>query len=174
MAITDYPAGLPLAQRDGYAFKSVNNINRTDMQSGRPRQRIEFENVPDMLQLKWNLTSAQASLFAIWARSIVGAGWFKMRIVTPLGFDDVEMRFTARIDGPELVGRYAWVYTGQCEIRNMPQLEDDWILLPDYILYSDIFDYAMNREWPLQISYALTTQDGFILTTEDGFGLTTE
>lgn len=149
MAITDYPVGLPLAQRDGYAFKSVNNITRTEMQSGRARQRVEFENVPDMLNLKWNLTELESRLFAVWARSIVGAGWFTMRIVTPMGFEDVEMRFTARIDGPELAARYAWIWTGQCEIRDMPQLEDDWILLPEYVLSPEIFDIAMNKYWPL-------------------------
>lgn len=148
MAIT-YPEGLPLALRDGYAFTSVDNITRTEMQSGRARQRVEFKNVPDLLNLKWNLTSAQSAIFGTWARNAVGAGWFTMRIVTPQGFDDVEMRFTKRIDGPELVGRYAWVWTGQCEVRNMPELSEDWLLLPDYILNADIFDLAMNREWPL-------------------------
>lgn len=174
MAITDYPAGLPLAQRDGYAFKSINNINRTDMQSGRARQRVEFENVPDMLNLKWNLNSAQASLFAVWARAVVGAGWFKMTIVTPLGFEDVEMRFTARIDGPELIGRYNWIYTGQCEIRNMPQLDPDWMLYPEYILQSDIIDYAANQEWPLWSRRRLLTQGFNNLITESGLYLVEE
>lgn len=174
MAITDYPVGLPLAMRDGYSFTPTNNIVRTDMQSGRARQRVEFENVPDMLKLKWTLTQEQSRLFGTWARNVVGAGWFTMTILTPQGFDSVEMRFTERVDGPSLIGRFHWVWSATVEIRNMPELDPDWVLLPDYILHSDIFDYAMNREWPLQISYALTTQDDFILTTEDGFGLMTE
>lgn len=174
MAITDYPVGLPLAMRDGYSFTPTNNIVRTDMQSGRARQRVEFENVPDMLKLKWTLTQEQSRLFAVWARNIVGAGWFTMTILTPLGFDAVEMRFTERVDGPSLIGKFHWVWSATVEIRNMPQLGDDWILLPDFVLHPDIFDIAMNREWPRHINYALLTEDGFVLTTEDGFGLTTE
>jgi hypothetical protein len=149
MAITDYPKGLPLPLRDGYAFKPVNNISRTDMQSGRARQRVEFENVPDMLNLRWTLTEIESRLFGAWARSVVGAGWFKMTILTPEGFDEVDMRFTERVDGPALIGKFHWNWSATVEIRNMPQLEDDWILLPDYLLNPDIFDLAMNREWPL-------------------------
>lgn len=174
MAITDYPKGLPLALRDGYAFTPTNNINRTDMQSGRARQRVEFENVPDMLKLRWTLTQEESRIFSVWARVVVGAGWFKMTILTPEGFDELEMRFTERVDGPALVGRFHWNWSATVEVRNMPELDSDWILLPDYALNPEIFDYAMNREWPLAISYALTTQDDFILTTEDGFGLMTE
>lgn len=149
MAITDYPVGLPLAMRDGYSFSPTNNIIRTDMQSGRARQRVEFENVPDMLKLKWTLTQEQSRLFAVWARNIVGAGWFNMTILTPEGFDTLEMRFTERVDGPSLIGKFHWVWSASVEIRNMPQLDDDWILLPDFVLHPDIFDIAMNEKWPL-------------------------
>ena len=148
MAITDYPAGLPLPLRDGYAFKPINNINRTDMQSGRARQRVEFKNVPDMLNLRWTLSQEESRLFSVWARVIVGAGWFTMAILTPQGFDEVEMRFTERVDGPALVGRFHWTWSATVEIRETPELDGDWILLPDFILHSDIFDLAINREKP--------------------------
>lgn len=174
MAITDYPKGLPLPLRDGYAFKPVNNINRTDMQSGRARQRVEFENVPDMLNLRWTLSQEESRLFGTWARNVVGAGWFTMTVLSPNGFDEVEVRFTERVEGPALIGRFHWTWSATVEVRDLPELDSDWLLLPDFVLNPEIFDYAMNREWPLQISYALTTQDDFILTTEDGFGLTTE
>lgn len=171
----EYPRGLPFPMRDSYAFTPTNNIVRTDMQSGRARQRVEFEDSPDMLNLKWTLTESESRLFSLWARSVVGAGWFTMTILTPMGFETVELRFTERVDGPTLIGRFHWVWTAVCELRETPEIEEEWLeLLPDYILHSDIFDLAMNREWPLYETYILTTQDDFILTTEDGFGLTTE
>lgn len=147
MAIA-YPEGLPLAMRDGYAFSPVNNILRTDMQSGRARQRIEFQNVPDMLRLRWTLTELQSRLFSTWARNAVGAGWFTMTILTPMGFESVELRFTERVNGPVLTGKFHWTWTATCELREMPELDGDWVILPDFVLRPDIFDLAMNREWP--------------------------
>lgn len=150
MALPVYPEGLPCPLRDNYAFSPTNNIRRTDMDSGRARQRLEFRNVPTMVDLKWIMTSDQAAVFETWAANIAGAGWFEMEILTPLGFETQEMRFTETPDGGELQGKFLWQYTVTCEVRNRPLLDPDWvILLPDFLVNPEIFDYAMNREWPL-------------------------
>jgi len=149
MAITDYPVGLPLAMRDDYSFSPTNNITRTDMQSGRARQRVEFEDSPDMLKLKWTLTQNQSALFSAWARQVVGAGWFKMPILNPLGFEEVELRFTERVDGPTLTGRFHWIWSAVCELRETPELDEDSVLFPDYVLHPEILDIAVNVYWPL-------------------------
>lgn len=148
MAI-EYPVGVPLPLRADYAFESTNNISRTEMQSGRARQRVEFEDVPDMLNLKWNLTSPQSSLFSVWARKVVGAGWFKMKVLTPLGFENLELRFTERVQGPALSGRSAWDWSAKVEVRETPELDPEWLYLPEYVLYADIFDIAVNSKLPL-------------------------
>jgi len=149
MAIPVYPEGLPCPLRESYAFTPVNNIRRTPMDSGRARQRIEFRNVPTMVQLSWIMSSPQASLFEAWAAQVVGAGWFEMELLTPLGFDTQEVRFTETPVGGELTGKFLWRYRVVCEVRTRPLLDPDWvILLPDYILYSDIFDKAINWEKP--------------------------
>ena len=150
MTIPAYPAGLPLPLREGYEFKPVNNIRRTQMDSGRARQRVEFRNVPSMVELAWLLSSPQASLFEAWSAQVVGAGWFEIQLVTPLGFDTHEVRFTEAPVGGELRGLYRWRFSVTCELRNRPLLPPGWAeILPDYILFADIFDFAMNREWPL-------------------------
>lgn len=149
MAVTDYPEGLPLAMRDDYSFSPTNNITRTEMQSGRARQRVEFEDSPDMLSLKWTLSQPQSALFSVWARQVVGAGWFTMTILNPLGFEEVELRFTERVSGPKLTGKFHWIWSATCELRQTPELDEDWVLLPDYVLHADIFDIAMNKLWPL-------------------------
>lgn len=150
MTIPAYPAGLPLPLRSGYEFEPVEQIRRTPMDSGRARQRVEFGKVPTMVTLKWIFNDIQARLFQAWAMQAVGAGWFTIRLVTPLGFDTLEVRFTKTPIGPELMGRYSWGFSAVCEVKETPLLEPGWAeLLPDYVLRSDIFDYAMNREWPL-------------------------
>lgn len=150
MAIPVYPEGLPCPLREPYEFTPVNNIRRTPMDSGRARQRIEFRNVSIMVQLSWIMSSPQASLFEAWAAQVVGAGWFTMQLLTPLGFDEQEVRFTETPVGGQLTGKFLWRYRVVCEVRNRPLLEPGWVeILPEYILHADIFDYAMNREWPL-------------------------
>lgn len=149
MAIPVYPEGLPCPLRENYAFTPVNNIRRTQMDSGRARQRVEFQNVPTMVQLQWIMSSPQASLFEAWAAQVVGAGWFEMELLTTLGFDTQEIRFTETPVGGELTGKFLWRYRVVCEVRDRPLLPPGWAeLLPDYILYADIFDKAVNWEKP--------------------------
>lgn len=150
MPIPVYPEGLPCPLRESYARTPVNNIRRTPTDSGRARQRIEFPNVPDTIQLTWIMTAPQAMLFEAWVAQVVGAGWFTMELLSPMGFNDEEIRFTETPVGGELTGKFLWRYKVVCESRNRPLLDPGWAeILPDYILHADIFDYAMNREWPL-------------------------
>lgn len=170
-----WPEGLPLPLRDGYGFTPYNNILRTEMDSGRARQRLDFEDAPATGNLRFRFSSPEASLFEAWRSRVAKAGWFTMELLTPLGFGTHTVRFTDAPIGGTLVGKFLWDYSCKVELRFQPLLEPGWAeILPDYVLLADIFDIAMNREWPLQISYVLMTQDGYELSTEDGFSLLTE
>lgn len=148
--IPKYPDGLPLPLRDGYSVEPVDQIRRTEMDVGRAVQRIEFEDAPAFPTLSWIFTAPEARLFIAWQRQIAKSGWFTMKLVTPMGFDDLKVRFTETPKGGGLVGRYCWQYSARCEIEYEPILADGWAeILPDWILHADIFDIAMNREWPL-------------------------
>lgn len=150
MAIPTFPAELPLPLRDGYGMDAVNGIRSTPMDSGRSRQRIEFTRRPSEIRLNWLLTQPEAMLFQSWAEQVAGAGWFTMTLVTPLGWDAHRIRFKATPKGGELQGRYAWRFESVCEVEWTPLLPPGWAeLLPDYVLHADIFDYAMNDQWPL-------------------------
>lgn len=147
--IPRYPEGLPCPLREGYEFTPVNNIVRTDMQSGRARQRVDFARTPDTIQLKWIFDSPQASLFQAWAEQVVGAGWFEIELLTPLGFEIEEVRFMETPVGGALTGKFSWQFRVNCERRDRKLLEPGWAeIAPDYVLMADIFDYAVNREWP--------------------------
>lgn len=176
MAIPVYPEGLPCPLRENYAFTPVNNIRRTNMDSGRARQRIEFRNVPAMVQLSWIMTQEQARLFEAWAAQVVGAGWFEMELLTPLGFTTEEVRFTETPVGGELTGKFLWRYRVACEVRDRPLMPPGWAeWLPEYIMQSDIFDYAMNREWPQAPEPILFTNEaGVQMLTEAGVPLALE
>lgn len=168
MAIPTYPEGLPCPLRENYGFTPTNNIRRTPMDSGRARQRIEFRNVPTMVNLQWIMSELQARLFEAWAAHVAGAGWFEMEILTPFGFETVELRFTETPVGGELTGKFLWRYRVVCEQRYRSILPPGWAdLLPSFVLHPEIFDYAMNQEWPeAELTYLLTTEGYGILTAE--------
>ena len=144
-----FPKELPLPLRDGYELEQVENIITTQMQSGRARQRVAFTKVPSFVNLSWIFTDQQAQYFEAWSSQLAKADWFTIRLKTPLGMQDYEARFTAAINGPALIGVSSWKCRAKVEIRDRPILPPGWAaILPDYILLSDIFDLAINREWP--------------------------
>lgn len=145
-----FPEQLPLPTRRDYEFEPVSNIMATEMASGRSFQRETFEVVPTFIELTWLFSNQESQFFAYWAARTARADWFTMKLRTPLGYDDLVMRFTpSGIKGPKRFGMDKWTYTAKIEIRENPLLPKDWVeLLPDYILLSDIFDRAVNEDWP--------------------------
>jgi len=150
-----FPSELPRPLQSGYGLQHVSPFIRTEMQSGRARQRRTFTNVPSSVSVTWFFTSpGECALFEGWFRDSGGAGdganWFDMNLQTPLGVDGVyQCRFAGMYQGPTLAAFDKWQVTATLEIRERPLIEDDWaIIMPGYILMADIFDYAINREWP--------------------------
>lgn len=149
MAIPRYPEGLPLPLRDGYALGKFEQIRSTDMDAGRGVQRWEFEDAPEFPTVSWIFTESESRLFNAWRKQVAKAGWFTIRLLTDMGFDDVTARFRTSPREAELVGRYCWKWSATLEIEFEQLLEEGWAeILPDYVLMADIFDYAVNRKWP--------------------------
>lgn len=146
-----YPSGLPYPQRSNYAAAGPNRIRRTEMDVGRAVQRTEFEDAPLMINATWRFPKdAQARLFIAWVNQVAKSGWVSMPLLTNMGFDVLTVRFTQTPTGGQLLGKFIWEYSATLEVEFEPMLPPDWVtLLPDYVLNADIFDYAMNREWPL-------------------------
>lgn len=124
------------------------------MQSGRARQRRAFTSVPSSVTVSWFFTSdVQCQLFEGWFRDNGGAkdgeNWFQMPLQTPIGTRDYECRFATMYQGPALVAFNKWEVSATLEIRERPILPVDYAgIAPEYVLFADIFDRAMNEEWP--------------------------
>ena len=147
----DYPRDyLPLPLRDGYGFKAVSPLLRTEMQSGRARQRQRFTSVPTMAAVSWIFSDNQALIFEAWFAETLksGAEWFTCPLKTPEGIRDYTARFTDIYQGPTLVGKSHWRLTAELELRDRPLLAPGWAAFPDYIARMGIIDLAINREWP--------------------------
>lgn len=146
----NYPAGLPAPLQEPSGFESVNNITRTELQSGRARQRVNFTNVPVYATLSWLFSKPnQAALFDSWAAQVAKAGWFRLKLYCATGLVEHDVRFTESVQGPQRAGPTFWRYTARVELRERPLLEPDWAeILPEFVLMADIFDRAINFEWP--------------------------
>lgn len=144
----DYPSSLPCPLRAGYSINPENNIIRTPMVSGRARQRVQYTSVPAYADLSWIFDRQEAQVFESWSIA-VGADWFTIKLKTPLGYFDQECRFMETPQGPALMGVDLWSYKAKVEIRDRAVVDSSYgQYAPDYLLLSDIFDIAMNQEWP--------------------------
>lgn len=150
MSDIQYPPSLPLPLRNGYGANTASPLMRTEMQSGRARQRRKFTNVPVFAGVSWILTRPQAMIFESWFKNTLvdGAEWFTIKLRLPIGFKDFECRFVDIPQGPELVGIELWRYTADLELKDRETLAPGFEILPTFIEGLDIFDQAMNREWP--------------------------
>ncbi|AZV93594.1 hypothetical protein CBF45_07575 [Bordetella sp. J329] len=147
----DYPEGLPNPLREGHSLQSVSPFRRTQMASGRSRSRLLYESVP--VRGTWDFifkTDGQAAAFEAWFRDALknGTEWFNIPRRTPLGIIRLVCQFTDIYAGPTLVGRSSWRYSCPLEIWERPLMPPGWGLAPEYLIHADLFDIAMNREWP--------------------------
>ena len=146
-----YPMFLPEPQRDGYGFQPVSPMARSELQSGRTRQRRRFTSVPTVATVTWLFTEVEAQLFEGWFEHVLLSGSlpFNCPLKTPLGFDNYKAEFVDIYDGPVLVGVNDWRFSAQLRLLKRPVLDAEWVIdAPDYIAMADIFDIAMNRKWP--------------------------
>lgn len=152
MAEVSYPHEyLPLPLQDGYGFKPVSPLLRTQLTSGRARQRRQYTSTPTQASVTWMFTTdAQAQLFEAWYRDTIsdGAAWFLMRLQTPLGVESYKCRFTDIYDGPVLVAPIYWRFSATLELWEKPLLPPGWADFPSFVVNQDIIDLALNREWP--------------------------
>lgn len=150
MAAIDFPAGLPLPLRSGYDVNHASPLMRTELQSGRARQRRRYTSVPSLASVSWIFNQSEAQFFEAWFRWQLADGteWFNARLRTPMGLMAYECRFADMYAGPLLVGVDRWQVQAQLELRDRPTLPPGYDIVQSLVLQSAIFDQAINREWP--------------------------
>lgn len=141
---------LPMPQRTGLGYQPVSPLLRTQLTSGRARQRRLYTSTPTQVGVTWIFNEEQSQLFEAWFRDVIsdGAAWFNMRIRAPIGIDDYACRFMDIYEGPTLIGFQRWQFTANLELWERPILPPGWGEFPDLVANQSIIDLAMNREWP--------------------------
>lgn len=147
----DYPEGLPLPLSEGYGLEPVSPLMSSPLQNGQFETRRIFKNTPVAVNLIWEFSSPQAQLFDAWWEYtlISGSLPFDCPLQTPLGIDKYTGKFREIPKGGVLTKLNYWRYTAQVWLLKRPIIDREWLeIAPEYVLYSDIVDKAMNREWP--------------------------
>lgn len=146
-----YPEGLPLPLREGYGFDPVSPMVSTPLVTGRKIRRRAYQNVPTRTSVTWLLSASETQLFEGWFEHVLVSGTlpFECPLKSPLGLENYQANFDDIYRGPVLVGVDHWRFTAELWLLKRPLIDAEWVLIaPEYVLYSSIFDRAMNQEWP--------------------------
>ena len=146
-----YPEGLPTPQREGYGFDPVSPMTSTKLVSGRSERRRAFVSTPTVATVTWLLTPSEAQFFEGWFEHVLLSGSlpFECPLLTPMGMEPYRANFVGIYSGPVLVGVDHWRFSAQLSLFKRPLIDKEWVVdAPEYILDADIFDIAMNRDWP--------------------------
>ena len=150
MTLAVWPTQLPLPEQSGYAIRHVSPLRRTEMVSGRARQRRVYTSVPSNVAVQSFCTESQAQVFELFFRYGItdGADWFMCTLKTPLGLMPYECRFNGVYEGPTLTSFDKWIFSGTLEVRERQTLNQSWVYAPQYLIDSSIIDVALNDLWP--------------------------
>lgn len=145
-----YPASFPAPLKADRAFQMVDPLVSTQSDNGQTRWYRQFTDVPGSTPVSWILTDAQAQGFMAWHRDqlLHGALWFEMPLRSPVGLTYEECHFAGMYSGPTRLGFDRWRVEAQLILRRIPMPPIGEGLFPDDIIYSELFDLTINREWP--------------------------
>ncbi|MGP9499597.1 MULTISPECIES: hypothetical protein [unclassified Halomonas] len=160
MADINYPEGLPRPFRQGYGLQHTDNVLRTPLGNGRPRKEILHGPGPTTASVRFRMRPRFAQVFEgfYWHTLNSGVLPFNMRLLSPLGVQWCEnVEFLELYDGPTPLpesrggeGRI-WEFSVELLIPKPPIVTAEDMQYPEEILYSDLFDYTMNKHWPKPI-----------------------
>ena len=117
--MVNYPLTLPLPRLKEVSYKRQSNILRTEMSSGRARQRRRFLSVPTFMEATWRLRKDEAVIFEGFVdQGVQLTGWFLMDILTPKGVVKHQVRFVKDpLENFKPISALVWQYQAQVEIK---------------------------------------------------------
>jgi hypothetical protein len=151
----EYPDYLPRPLRRNYNISHISPFARTEMVTGRARQRRTFTTVPSLVTVDFHMNQSEAPLFEAWFKYEItdGAEWFLAPLRTPeapIGpLKMYECRFTSMYSGPTFTDDDEWDFSAELETRERPILSEEWYLYGQpFLTGARIIDIALNSKWP--------------------------
>lgn len=114
-----YPKDLKLPHVSTHRLSQNSNLLRTEMGSGRARQRKRFQSVPTTMAATWKLKDEQAVILEGFVKHGTNdaVNWFVMPIRTPQGLIDHDVRFKqSPLESCSFNGGF-WSYSANIEIK---------------------------------------------------------
>lgn len=148
--LDQYPASLPVPLKGDRDLQMVDPLVATPFDNGQTRWDRQYTDVPATTPVSWILTDAQSQAFQAWYRDVLNFGvkWFAMPLRSPTGRNVEECHFVRGYSGPRRKGFNRWQIDAQLMLRRMPLPPMGEGLFPDDIVYSELFDLTINKEWP--------------------------
>ncbi|MBB1329454.1 hypothetical protein H5087_08855 [Pseudoalteromonas sp. SR43-7] len=125
--LVKYPKDLKLPLVSTHSLAQQSNLLRTDMQSGRARQRKRFQSVPTTMGATWKLNEYQAQILEgfVTHGTNDAVNWFLMPIRTPEGLIEHEVRFKqSPLEACSFNGGF-WNYSTNIEIKKRQVVSEE-------------------------------------------------
>ena len=122
-----YPKDLKLPLVSTHRLSQNPNLLRTEMASGRARQRKRFQSVPTTMAATWKLEADQAVIFEGFVKHGTNdaVNWFVMPIRTPQGLIDHDVRFKqSPLESCSFNGGF-WSYSANIEIKERQVVSEE-------------------------------------------------
>lgn len=147
-----YPSILPFPLLSSTSFKQQSNILRTEMNSGRARQRRRFLSVPTTMAATWRLSNRMAVIFeGFYEHGLKDNEWFLLFIPTPQGLVEHEARFiNSPMENHKPLGAGRWSYQASIEMKAREKPSEEVVvnqaLSPDNLnKFVDSISNALNK-----------------------------
>lgn len=147
-----YPTGLKYPLLSSTSFKQQSNILRTEMGSGRARQRKLYDSVPTMMAATWRLSRNQANILEGFVKDTLNeTAWFLMKVLTPRGLITHQVRFTkSPFENYKPLGSGRWEYQAQIEIKKYigpteEQMVTSLLKPTSYEEFTDSVESSINK-----------------------------
>ena len=124
-----FPDVLPKPLMSGYGYAPQGVFIRTQMESGRARQRRRFKTYANQVTASWTFDNEQLSAFEAFFdyEACGGAAWFRLELGNGLGMSCVKARFVdaenpyqiSKIDNSRL-----WQLTASLETFELPKYDE--------------------------------------------------
>lgn len=117
-----YPEVLPIPLLANYQLQDVDPLQRTQMDSGRVRNRRRFRNVPTDAQVQHIFTQEQFEMFAGWWAHIIfdGALAYSARVRTATGMGDRQLQPKGMYQAALIGKQWRVSYSVQIMTRDLP------------------------------------------------------
>ncbi|MBB1292203.1 hypothetical protein [Pseudoalteromonas sp. SR41-4] len=150
--MVNYPLSLPLPRLKEVSYKRQSNILRTEMSSGRARQRRRFLSVPTFMEATWRFKKDEAVAFEGFVdHGVQLTGWFLMDILTPKGVVKHQVRFVKDpLENFKPISALVWQYQAQVEVKEYKAASEEemvaQLLAPlTYEQYCDSIQESINN-----------------------------